>query len=151
MVQLLDNPASVRRVAMDLLARREHSSAELTRKLRQRGVAAELIQPVLARLAEEGLLSDSRYLESLIRRRALAGYGPQRIRDELSQQGFATPEIRAALQGSEFDWFAQLHSVWQRKFAGQHPQSMAERAKQIRFLAYRGFSAEMISRLWRAE
>lgn len=70
MAIVLDTPVAVRRAAMDLLARREHGRAELSRKLRQRGASAELIDPALDRLAEEGLLDESRYLESFIASRA---------------------------------------------------------------------------------
>ena len=72
---------------MDLLARREHGRVELTRKLRQRGAEAELIETALDRLTEEGLLSEARYLESFVSYRARSGYGTLRIREELSQRG----------------------------------------------------------------
>lgn len=145
----LDNPAAVRRVAMDLLARREHGRQELARKLRQRGAPDELIETALARLAEQGLLSDERYLESFVRKRALAGHGPLRIREELSRSGASRPAIESALADSGFDWMAQLREVWQRKFAGSTPQTPQERARQARFFAYRGFPADLIQRLWR--
>ncbi len=132
---------------MDLLARREHGRVELTRKLRQRGAPDELIEPALDRLAEEGLLSEARYLESFIRYRSGAGYGPARIREELGQRGLARGDIDQALRESEVDWAAQLRDVWQRKFAGQRPHDPRSRAQQTRFLAYRGFSMEMIGRL----
>src|SRR6218665_4142189 len=95
---VLDNPAAVRRTAMDLLARREHGRVELTRKLRQRGAPPELIEPALDRLAEEGLLSEARYLESFISYRARSGYGPARIREELGQRGLARGDIDQALR-----------------------------------------------------
>jgi len=63
---VLDNPLAVRRAAMDLLARREHGRVELTRKLRKRGAPEALIEAALQRLAEEGLLSEARYLESFV-------------------------------------------------------------------------------------
>ena len=142
----LDNPVAVRRVAMDLLARREHGRAELSRKLRQRGAAQELIDPALDRLAEEGLLNESRYLESYIASRARAGYGPARIREELSQRGLPRGEIDSALSESGVDWSEILREVWRRKFA-RLPQDARERAQQGRFLSYRGYSMEAISRL----
>ncbi|WP_371230172.1 recombination regulator RecX [Pseudomonas sp. QE6] len=142
----LDNPVAVRRVAMDLLARREHGRAELSRKLRQRGAAQELIDPALDRLAEEGLLNESRYLESYIASRARAGYGPVRIREELSQRGLPRGEIDSALSESGVDWSENLREVWRRKFA-RLPQDARERAQQGRFLSYRGYSMEAISRL----
>lgn len=149
MAVVLDNALAVRRTAMDLLARREHGRIELARKLRQRGAPDELIGPVLDRLADEGLLSEARYLESFVRMRANAGYGPLRIREELAQRGLPRADIEQALQESGFDWNEQLRETWQRKFAGVMPSDMRERARQGRFLGYRGFSPEMIGRLLR--
>ncbi|WPC04018.1 recombination regulator RecX [Pseudomonas benzenivorans] len=146
---ILDNPLAVRRAAMDLLARREHGRVELTRKLRQRGAAVEAIEAALDRLAEEGLLSEARYLESFIDHRARAGYGPQRIREELTQRGLARAEVEQALRDSGIDWNERLQDTWQRKFAGKLPGDARERAQQGRFLAYRGFSLESIGRLLR--
>lgn len=145
---VLDSPAAVRRAAMDLLARREHGRVELSRKLRQRGATAELIEPALDRLADEGLLSEARYLESFVRMRANAGYGPLRIREELTQRGLAREVVEQALRESGFDWAAQLHDVWLRKF-GQLPGDPREKARQGRFLSYRGYSLDMVGRLLR--
>ncbi|MFZ5957218.1 recombination regulator RecX [Pseudomonas knackmussii] len=147
MPTVLDTPAAVRRAAMDLLARREHGRTELARKLRQRGATAELIEPALDRLAEEGLLNESRYLEAFIASKARSGYGPLRIREELGQRGLPRGEIEKALAEAEVDWRAQLHEVWRRKFP-RLPQDARERAQQGRFLAYRGFSMEAINRLF---
>ena len=69
---VLDTPVAVRRAAMDLLAQREHGRVELARKLRRRGAPPELIDSALDRLAEEGLLDESRYLDSFIASRARA-------------------------------------------------------------------------------
>ncbi|ERI54310.1 recombination regulator RecX [Pseudomonas sp. NPDC077186] len=146
---VLDNPLAVRRAAMDLLARREHGRVELTRKLRKRGAPEALIEAALQRLAEEGLLSEARYLESFVAYRARAGYGPQRIREELGQRGLARGDIDQALRDSGIDWFEQLRETWQRKYGGQLPGDVRERAQQGRFLAYRGYSLEMIGRLLR--
>jgi regulatory protein len=135
---------------MDLLARREHGRVELTRKLRQRGATPELIEPELDRLTEEGLLSEARYLESFVSYRARSGYGPVRIREELSQRGLARADIEQALRECSIDWREQMAEVWRRKF-GEQPADARERAKQGRFLAYRGYSMDMISRLLRGE
>jgi len=146
---VLDSPAAVRRAAMDLLARREHGRVELSRKLRLRGAPAELIEPALDRLADEGLLSEARYLESFVRMRGNAGYGPLRIREELSQRGLARDAIEQALRNSGFDWNAQLHEIWQSKF-GVLPSDQREKARQGRFLSYRGYPLDMIGRLLRS-
>ncbi|TLX53033.1 recombination regulator RecX [Stutzerimonas nosocomialis] len=146
---ILDSPAAVRRAAMDLLARREHGRVELLRKLRQRGAPAELVEAALDRLVEEGLLSETRYLESYVRSRANAGYGPLRIREELSQRGLPRTDIERALRESGFDWGQQLRELWQRKFAGEPPRDARERAKQGRFLSYRGYPLDLIGRVLR--
>jgi regulatory protein len=149
MAMLLDTPVAVRRVAMDLLARREHSRVELERKLRLRGATAELIEPALDRLAEQGLLSDTRFLQCFVASRARGGHGPVRIREELAQRGLPREAIEQALREVDVDWAEQLLEVWQRKFAGQLPLDARERAKQGRFLAYRGYPLDLISRLLR--
>ena len=145
---VLDTPVAVRRAAMDLLARREHGRVELTRKLRQRGAPPELIESALDRLAEEGLLNEFRYLEAFIASRARAGYGPLRIREELVRRGLPREAIEQSIGECGVDWTEQLNELWQRRF-GVRPQDPKERARQGRFLAYRGFSMEQISRLLR--
>ncbi|KFE45026.1 recombination regulator RecX [Pseudomonas syringae] len=147
MSAILDTPVAIRRTAMDLLARREHGRVELTRKLRQRGAPPELIDPALDRLTEEGLLSESRYLESFVSYRARSGYGPLRIREELSQRGLQRGDIEQALRECGFDWQEMLQETWQRKFAGHLPIDARERAKQGRFLSYRGYPLDLIGRL----
>jgi len=132
---------------MDLLARREHGRVELARKLRQRGAPPELIEPALDRLTEEGLLSESRYLESFVSYRARSGQGPLRIREELGQRGLPRADIEQALRECGFDWQAQLEETWRRKFAGKLPVDARERAKQGRVLSYRGYPLDMIGRL----
>ncbi|WNF56888.1 recombination regulator RecX [Pseudomonas sp. SG20052] len=148
MTAVLDTLVAVRRTAMDLLARREHGRVELTRKLRQRGALPEMIDTALDRLTEEGLLSEARYLESFVSYRACSGYGPLRIREELSQRGLQRNDIELALRESGINWQEQLEDTWRRKFAGHLPIDVRERAKQGRFLSYRGYSMEMIGRLF---
>lgn len=146
MAAMLDTPVAVRRAAMDLLARREHGHVELTRKLRKRGAADELIEAALARLAQEGLLSEARYLESFVASRARAGYGPLRIREDLHQRGLARDAVEQALTQAGVDWREQLRNVWLKKF-GELPGDRREMAKQGRFLAYRGYPIALIGRL----
>lgn len=148
MAASLDTPVAVRRAAMDLLARREHGRVELTRKLQRKGAPAELIEPALDRLAEEGLLNETRYLDAYVASRARAGYGPLRIREELSQRGLARTQIEQALESAAVDWAAALHELWLRRF-GMPPADAKEKGRQGRFLAYRGYPLESISRLLR--
>jgi len=146
---VLDNPVAVRRAAMDLLARREHGRVELSRKLRSRGASDELIDSALDRLTEDGLLCEARYLEAFISYRARAGYGPLRIREELTQRGLSRSDIEQALRDSGIDWLTQIQKVWQRKFAGERPQDARQHGQQVRFLSYRGYPADLISRVLR--
>ncbi len=143
---MLETPVSIRRAAMNLLARREHGYVELARKLRQRGAEAEMIDVELQRLADDGLLSEERYVESYIRSRANAGRGPMRIREELAQRGLARELVERALAEAVIDWQAQMEDLWQRRFSGQIID-LKDKAKQSRFLAQRGYAVDDIRRL----
>ena len=130
--------------AVRLLARREHAVEELRRKLRSKGHADEAIDPVLTRLTAKRLVSDDRFVTSFVHHHAQRGQGPIRIRAELRQQGIADEVIDTALENASTDWGLQAQSVRQRKFGSALPAGMAERAKQARFLQYRGFSSDQI-------
>ena len=139
-------PVQVRRAAMDLLARREHSLLELERKL-QRRFPRHLIQTSLEKLAAEGLQSNERFAESYVRQRAGRGYGPMRIRGELQERGIEDIQAEEALEGSGFDWQEVAHQALAKKFtaASTPPSSSlspAEKARILRFAAYRGFSRD---------
>lgn len=142
----LETPVEIRRAAMDLLARREHGVQELSRKLQQRGAEPDMIDVELQRLQDEGLLCESRYLESYIRSRALSGRGPARIREELQQRGLERSDIEIALDEADIDWADQLQDLWQRKF-GEKPDDQKAYAKQVRFLLYRGYPMDQVQRL----
>lgn len=143
---VLDNPIAIRKVAMDILAMREHGRLELKRKLLRKGALPELIDVVLDKLIQDRLLNERRYLESYIRSRANNGYGPLRIQQELLERGIDKAEINHALEESGYDWQEQLQMLWERKF-GTAPKDLKEKAKQGRFLMYRGFNIGMINKL----
>jgi regulatory protein len=134
--------ADIRRAAMDLLARREHSIRELQHKLRRRFGATSLIETVLSRLAEENLQSDERYAGSFVRQRAARGYGPVRIRQEMREKGLDKPAIAAALERAEIDWRGLAAEVFRKKFGETPTGDAKERARRSRFLHYRGFDAD---------
>ena len=139
----LDAPACRRR-ALDLLARREHSRLELERKLSARGFAAELITPALDRLEHEGLLAATRFTESFIRTRVAKGQGPHRIRAELAARGVAATEAEELLAAAEVDWGALAGDVRRKRFGPERPADFKDRARQVRFLEYRGFDRAAI-------
>ncbi len=138
------SPRTCRAVAMDLLARREHSALELGRKLRQRGFERGEIEATLDTLIRERLLSDERFAEAYVHHRAGRGFGPLRIERELAERGIG-PEL-AALMLEAHDWTALAVQAREKRFGPATPESPRERARQIRFLNYRGFSAEQVRR-----
>lgn len=136
--------AAAEATAVRLLARREHSRVELARKLRARGIPPELVDEVLAGLAARRLQSDERYAESLVNSRVSRGQGPVRIRRDLSQQGLPESEIDAALEAAGVDWYELARDTRRRRFGSEVPAEWKERARQARFLEYRGFTGDQI-------
>ncbi len=136
----LTTAAAIRRSALDLLARREHSYTELLRKLRQRGAEQNMAEVELERLQEDGLLSDARFCEAYVYSRSQRGFGPVRLREELRQRGVAESLIEDTLRDSVWDWAQLAESVFARRFPEGLAHELKERAKQQRFMAYRGFA-----------
>jgi regulatory protein len=130
--------------AVRLLSRREHSTKDLKRKLQGKGHTQETVERVVDKLADKKLVSDERFAVNYVAYHGRRGHGPIRIRAELRQQGATDDIINAALANTEFDWGQVAAAVRRRKFGDDAPRVMAERAKQARFLQYRGFSTDHI-------
>ncbi|QYD68550.1 recombination regulator RecX [Paraburkholderia edwinii] len=131
--------------ALAYLSRREHSRAELSRKLQPFVEESDSLDTLLDSLEQEGWLSDSRFTESLVHRRA-SRLGANRIVGELKRQGVGSTlieETAAQLRETEL---TRARAVWQKKY-GQLPETPAERAKQARFLVSRGFSQTVVSKI----
>ncbi|WP_373862085.1 recombination regulator RecX, partial [Burkholderia multivorans] len=138
-------PRSLKGRALGYLSRREYSRAELARKLAPYAGEDESVEPVLDALEKDGWLSDARFAESLVHRRA-SRVGVARIVSELKRHAIGdalVDELNTQLR--ETEW-ARAQAVWRKKF-GALPQTPAERAKQARFLAARGFSSATIVKL----
>ena len=131
---------------MDLLARREHSAQELRLKLLARDYEPDEIDVAIERLVDEGLISDARFAEAFTASRVRKGQGPIRIRGELEQRGVADHLIDAGLEAAEVDWLTAAREVRVRKYGAERPTEYKERARQSRFLQYRGFTGEQIAR-----
>ena len=142
---------AVEAAAVRLLARREHSIDELRRKLLGKGYPSDTIEPVIQKLAGKRLVSDERFTSSFVHHHAKRGQGPVRIRAELRQQGIADSQVDEALRSAEIDWVQLAREVRRRKFGATAPRSLGERAKQARFLQYRGFDAEQLRAAFREE
>lgn len=176
---------TLRRYAMDLLARREHSRLELEEKLRRhcgkaaraqaqdgRGRAGQadeeirsegdpaespghddpsavetLIANTLDVLAEDGLQSDRRYAEVLIRSRVNRGQGPLRIRADLRQRGLDGAAIEPLLEDYAEQWSDLAQQVVERRFGTEAAVDRREWARRARFLASRGFPDSLVGRV----
>jgi regulatory protein len=134
----------VRAGALALLARREYARGELSTALQRKGYASGIVAEALSELAGEGLLNDVRYAESLVRQLAGRGQGPVRIRQALHEAGIS-PDLTAAALDAGGDWHALATETRRRRFGAEAPSEWPERARQMRFLQYRGFSKDHIA------
>ena len=135
---------TVRTAALALLAGRDFGRQELAQRLLRRGYPAELVEAVVDGLVAQRLLSESRFLEQFIRAHACRGHGPVRIRQELRERCVADADIQDALDSAAEDWTAIARDTRRKRFGVSPPGDYRERARQARFLQYRGFSAEQI-------
>lgn len=133
--------------ALRLLSQREHSRAELERKLAPHVQEGEDLGAVLDDLQAKDFINETRVVESVLHRRA-GRMGASRIRQELQTKGLAPEAVQQAvaqLQGSELE---RAREVWRRKF-GEPATDATGRNKQIRFLMARGFSGDVVHRVLR--
>jgi len=124
---------------MGLLARREYSQFELRARLKARGYTDDLINNVLSELSKENLQSDTRFTESYLRMRVNRGFGPRRIQAELRERGIAEELICEFIDENDAMWSTLAQRVLKKKFGDEPPADFKARAKQLRFLQYRGF------------
>ncbi|MGH8128714.1 MAG: regulatory protein RecX [Gammaproteobacteria bacterium] len=141
------DPARIRAVALRLLVRREHSVQEITSKLTSRGYQREAVTTVVAALAAENLLSDTRFVGEFVASRARRGSGPVKIRDELRSRGVDETLVETTLMERAGSWAANAANVRRKRFGVALPRDYAERARQARFLQSRGFTAEQVGRV----
>ena len=134
---------AVRAAAVTLLARRDFAHGELREKLTSRGFDADCVTTVLAELTAERLLDDERYAQNYVSFHARRRQGPVRIAADLRRHGLSGESIEAALASGP-DWHALARSARVARFGPKPPGSWAEKARQARFLQYRGFSSDHI-------
>ncbi len=146
-----DSPApratglSLKGRALRYLSAREHSRAELVRKLAPHAETPEQLGQVLDELQAKDFISEARVADSVVNRRA-AKFGAARVRHELQRKGLSPELIADAVGELKATELSRAREVWRRKFT--EPASDAtSRAKQMRFLAARGFSAEVVQRV----
>jgi regulatory protein len=127
-----------------LLAGRDFSVREMTERLLRKGHGAEVVAAAVASLVQEGFLREERYAEQFVTQRAGRGRGPVRIRMDLREKGVDGEAIDQAFENAETDWVAAAREARRRKFGAALPADIRERARQARFLRYRGFSPDQI-------
>jgi regulatory protein len=131
--------------ALRLLAGREHSRKELERKLAPHETEPGQLKTALDELQARGFIDEQRVVDSLLHRRA-PRLGAARIRHELQAKGLDAERVAVALASLRATEVERAREVWRRKF-GELPADTAQRAKQVRFLIARGFSAEAVRRV----
>ncbi len=132
--------------ALRLLSNREHSRKELERKLAGHEESPGELQKALDELQAKGFISDERAAESVIHRRA-SRLGMGRLKQELQAKGLDAALVADAMQRLKGTELERAREVWRRRFGGDPPRDAAERAKQSRFLAARGFGGEVIRKV----
>ena len=133
---------SLRARALALLARREHARLELGRKLARHCADPDEIAAVLDEFERRGWLSEARFVEQTVSARR-ARFGAAWIAHELAEKGVSRAAVTAAAAALKGGDLEAARAVWRRRF-GKPPADARDRARQTRFLAGRGFSAEVI-------
>ncbi|HRO61088.1 MAG TPA: recombination regulator RecX [Burkholderiaceae bacterium] len=138
-------PLSLKGRALRYLARREHSRLELSRKLAAHAESREQLGRVLDELEAAGLLSNQRFAESLVHRKA-ERFGTALIRHELRSHRLDADLVEEKVAELGSSETARAHALWLRRF-GHPPESPQERARQMRFLVARGFRSDVVRRV----
>ena len=138
-------PISLKGRALRYLAGREHSRAELVRKLARHEEEPGQIERVLDDLQAKDFISEARVVASVINRRA-ASLGGARLRQELQAKGIDPERVRAAVAELKDTELERAQAVWRKRF-GEAATDTKQWARQVRFLMARGFAAEVVRRV----
>ena len=137
----------IRKKLLDLLSRREHSKHELILKLERRVESVEKLKDELNKLSEEKLQSDLRFSESYIRSRYNSGFGPTRIKYDLSLRKVNDSIITNAFDQADLNWTEKLKKENVKKYGVDKSENMQELSKRVKFFVQRGFEREMIRKV----
>ncbi|NLQ18149.1 recombination regulator RecX [Marinomonas sp. M1K-6] len=144
-------PLSTFDQALSLLSHREHATKELITKLKTRGHEEEEINATIERLQEMNYLNDQRFAEIFVRSRISKPLGANRIRQELIQKGINSELAKTTIAEADADWFELAKQLKERRFGEEISTDFKEKAKQSRYLQYRGFDFEQIKYALSAE
>lgn len=135
--------------ALRLLSQREHSRAELERKLAKYEDVPGTLAQALDELAAKDFINEARVVQSVVHQRA-PRMGAARVRQELQQKGVDPAAIAEAVAGLQESETSRAFEVWRRRFEAP-PQDAKERARQMRFLMARGFSGAVVAKVLRMD
>lgn len=135
--------------ALRLLAQREHSRSELQTKLARHVQEGEDLSAVLDDLQAKDFINAGRVAESVVNRRA-SRLGHQRLAQELRSKGLDEDLVRATLSQLVGTELVRAQAVWRQRFSGRPATTPQEMARQMRFLAARGFAGDIVRRVVRA-
>ena len=135
--------------ALRLLSQREHSRAELERKLAKYEDVPGTLAAALDELAAKDFINEARVVQSVVHQRA-PRMGAARVRQELQQKGVDPAAIAEAVAGLQESETSRAFEVWRRRFEAP-PQDAKERARQMRFLMARGFSGAVVAKVLRMD
>ncbi len=138
------SPTEARKKAMDYLARREYGHLELCTKLEAAGFLPAVAAAIADQLRQDGLQDDRRFVENFVQSRIDQGKGPVLVRSDLRRRGIATGLVEEVLAGSGQNWHILAREVRHKKFGTATPPDFKEKARQMRFLQYRGFEPDHI-------
>ncbi|AVS63746.1 recombination regulator RecX [Paracidovorax avenae] len=141
----LSSPLSLKGRALRLLAQREHSRSELEAKLARHVQEGDDLHAVLDELQARDFINAGRVAESVVNRRA-ARLGTQRVVQELRAKGLDDALVRETAERLRGTESARALAVWRQRF-GTPPETPQERARQMRFLAARGFPGDVVRRV----
>ncbi len=139
-------PVSLKGRALRYLSAREHSRAELVRKLARHEEVPGELESVLDELQAKGFISQERVVASVLNRRA-AHMGAARVRQELQSKGIDAELVRGALAGLQDSEPERARAVWLKRFGGAAPADARQWARQMRFLMARGFAGDVVRRV----
>ncbi|SDB88213.1 regulatory protein RecX [Acinetobacter boissieri] len=137
--------AKLRAYAYRLLGRKEYSKAELTQKLQQYAEDIDEVHVIVEQMIEYNYQNDERYAQQMFRSQLNKGQGPQRIKQKVQQKSVDLQFIEAQLEST--NWLAEAYTLKVRRFGQEIATDPKIKAKQVRFLQYRGYSLDTIFKI----
>lgn len=136
--------AELKKQALNWLSRRDHSAAQLTQKLQQKGASAAQVTEVISWCTAQQYLDENRFLSMLVRTRTRQGYGYHYLLQQCRTQNIGTEQLNACVAALNIDWWALALAAYQKKYGASPITDFKEKTKRMAFLQRRGFSSEQI-------